>query len=682
MQTLPPLHTAREAVRDTLHGREIVDPYRWLEDEMSPRTREWVGAQNAHTRALLDALPGRTAIRARLNTLLAIGTVSAPRVRGERAFFTRRSGTQNQPVVMVCEPNGVERVIVDPNTVSAEGLVALDWWYPSWDGTLLAYGFSESGDEWSTLRVLDVETGEVLPDAIERTRFAAVAWLPDDSGFYYTRYPARGDVPRGEENYGKKVYLHRLGSEVADDPLIFGHDLEPEAMPWVIISRDGRYLVVSVSHGWERSDVYVRNLEDAGSTFVPVAVGEDAHFTPDLVNGTLYLLTNLGAPRYRLYQVDPAHPERASWGELIPEDPEAVLESVTFSDGRILGQYLRNAVSRLTVFGAEGERQREVDLPALGTVTGVNGTWDTETAYVSFESFTLPPTVLSLHPATGQTARWAAVEADINSDDYTVEQQWYTSRDGTRVSMFIVAPSGLDRSIAHPTLLTGYGGFNLSRTPLFAPTNFVWLEHGGVYALPNLRGGGEYGEEWHRAGMLERKQNVFDDFIGAAEHVIAQGYTDTDHLTIAGRSNGGLLVGAALTQRPDLFRAVVCGVPLLDMLRYHMFQIARLWIPEYGTAENPDQFPFIHAYSPYHHVEEGVCYPATLLVTAEADTRVDPLHARKMAALLQAAQGCDRPILLSVEAKAGHGMGKPLVKVVDDQTDFWSFLFWQVGVQA
>jgi len=681
LSKIPP--TPAQTVVDELHGHAIADPYRWLEQGDSPTTVAWVEEQNTWTRSQLDRFEGREAIHRQLARLLSVGVVTAPRVRNGRYFFTRREGEQNQPVLYVRRgQEGKERVLLDPNRANPEGTVSLDWWYPSTDGRLLAYGYSTNGDEWSTLYVVDVDSGELLPDRVERARYASVAWLHDGSGFYYTRYPLPGEVPPGEENYHKRLFFHHLGDDPRDDPEVFVTELEPEHMLFASISPDGRYLTVPVQRTFDRWDIYVRDLESPDSSFFPVAVGYDALFVPEIADSAMYLHTNLEAPHWRLFRVPLDHLEREHWQEIIPEPVDAVLESVTLAGGRIVAQYLHDATSALAVHAPDGSLLHGVELPMLGTVTMVSGEWEDPEAFYAFESFTLPPAVYRLLAAGGEANVWASVDAPAPPETYAVEQVWYTSRDGTPVSMFLVYRKGLDRSRPHPTFLTGYGGFNISRTPAFARGLYLWLDHGGLYALPNLRGGGEYGEQWHQAGMLDRKQNVFDDFIAAAEYLIEEGYTEPSRLAISGGSNGGLLVGAALTQRPELFRAVVCSVPLLDMLRYHRFLIGRLWIPEYGSADDPKQFPFLYAYSPYHHVRDNTAYPAVMLMTAESDTRVDPLHARKMAARLQAATVSDHPILLRVEPRAGHGVGKPLTKLVEEQTDLWTFVFWQLGVEV
>jgi prolyl oligopeptidase len=683
MKTIPEAPPTREeVVTEEMHGRVIADPYRWLEDADSEATKEWVKRQNDYTASMLEAYPGREAIRDRLTELYSVGGVGAPTVRKGRYFYQRRDGTQNQPVLYIRDGrDGTERVLLDPNESSADGTVVLDWWFPSVDGTLLAYGYSTNGDEWSTLHLLQVDSGSMLPDRIERTRYSSVAWLPDNSGFYYTRYPKAGDVAEGEENYWNRFFFHRIGTDPGDDPEIHVTEMAREDMPSLSSSPDGRYLVASIFKGWERSNLYVRELARMDAPFVPVAEGEDAIFDAVVDGETLYIHTNLDAPRYRLIRVPAANPSRERWEEIIPERDDAVLESIALARDHIVATYLRNATSEVAVFDREGRHEFDAQLASLGTVTALTGNRDEPEAFFGFESFTVPSTVFRLDPATGDSSIWATVEADIRSSDFTMRQDWYTSKDGTRISIFLVHRIDLDRSRPHPTVLTGYGGFNVNRTPMFFRNVLLWLENGGVYALPNLRGGGEYGEEWHRAGMLDRKQNVFDDFISAAEYLVDEGYTDPSRLAISGGSNGGLLVGAAVTQRPDFFRAVVCQVPLLDMLRYHQFLIARLWIAEYGSAENPDQFPFIHAYSPYHRVREGEKYPAVLFTTAESDTRVEPLHARKMAALLQSVNASEHPILLRVETKAGHGVGKPIVKVIEESTDVWTFLFWQLSME-
>jgi prolyl oligopeptidase len=675
----PGVHTRRDDAVDVIHGERIVDPYRWLEDGDSPETRAWTAEQNARTASYLAQVAVRPALRARLEQLLAIGSLSAPTPARGRYFYQYRDGRQNQPILYVRDgSNGPERVLVDPNGLNPDGTTALDWYHPSEDGRLLAYGLSEDGNEESVLHVLDVDTGRLLADRIPHTRAADLAWLPDGSAFYYTRYPAPGEVPEGEEHYHRAVFHHPLGTDPAGDRLVFRPAVK-EHWPGVSLSPDGRWLLIGVARTFDQTDLYLQDLP-AGTAPVPVAKDLPALFDGHVVEDRLYIRTNLHAPTYGLYLLEAERPELATARVLVAPRPDAVLDSASVVGRHLALTYLERATSRLRLASLDGSEIREQPLPGIGSIFGIGAEWDGDELFYGFSSYTVPPSVYRIELGTGEQTLWRRVDADINPDRYEVRQVGYSSRDGTAVSMFVVQPRGLKLDGRNPTYLTGYGGFNISMTPGFSRSLFVWLEHGGVVAVPNLRGGGEYGETWHQGGMLANKQNTFDDFIGAAEWLIANGYTSPDRLAIAGGSNGGLLMGAVLTQRPELFRAVVIQVPLLDMLRYHLFLIARLWIPEYGSAEDPTQFAWLRAYSPYHQVRDGTAYPAVLLATAESDTRVDPMHARKMTARLQAATSSGYPVLLRLEAKAGHGAGKPIVKVLEELTDTWSFVFQELGV--
>ncbi|HEU5305408.1 MAG TPA: prolyl oligopeptidase family serine peptidase [Gemmatimonadales bacterium] len=678
---LPYPETRATDVVDILHGETIADPYRWLEEGDTPETRRWTEAQNALTQAHLAAAPGRDRIRRRLEELLAIGVLSVPTpVRG-RYFYLRREGRQNQPVLYWREGvEGADRVAVDPNTLNEAGTTALDWYQPSEDGRLLAYGISENGSEESVLHLLQPDTGRHLPERISRMRAASLAWLPDGRGFYYTRYPAPGTVPPGEEQYHRAIYFHALGGDPECDPLVF-KPAEKEHWPEVKLSPDGRWLLVHVARTFDQTDLYVRDLVSGGD-LVAVARDLPALFDGEIAHGQLFLRTNLDAPTYRLYLVDPESPERSTWREIVHPRGDAVLEGAAVTQGRLALSYLERASSRLRLVDFDGRVVQEVALPTLGSLFGVGTEWNGNELFYGFSSYTVPPSVYRIDLVTGETSLWRQVDADLDPGRFEVRQVSYQSRDGTPVSMFLVHRTGVGQNRPNPTYLTGYGGFNISMTPSFSRSLLLWLEHGGIVAIPNIRGGGEYGETWHQAGILGSKQNSFDDFIGAAEWLIREGYTTPERLAAAGGSNGGLLVGAVLTQRPELFRAVLVQVPLLDMLRYHRFLIARLWIPEYGSADDPEQYRWLRAYSPYHHVRQGVAYPAVLLATAESDTRVDPMHARKMAARLQAATSTDRPILLRLESRAGHGAGKPLSKVLDELTDSWTFVFSELGVEV
>src|SRR5712691_8333381 len=672
-------------VEETIQGHKIVDPYRYLEDVNNPDTRQYVEQELAYTRSILDPLPGRDSIHRRLSQLLTIGTIGPPQLGGKYYFYTRREGMQNQPVLYVREGvKGTDRALVDANQMAADGTVALDWWFPSEDGKYVAYGTSASGSEESTLHIIESATGKVLPDTIEGTRFASVAWQKDNSGFYYTRHPKKGDVPAGEEVYHVKVFYHALGTDPSKDPLLFGEGRKAQDVPNVALSDDGRWLLITVFEGWSKSEMYVQDL-NAGTLPVEMTTGKEFLYSADIYKNKIYITTNEGAPRYHVFVADPTNPKRENWKELIPQT-DAVLQGLSVFGGKLFAQYEHNASSQLKLFDLEGKKLDDIALPTIGTVFASGGKWDKNEAFFGFQSFTVPPSIFRYDLNDHKTALWGKVEApSIEPSAYEVKQVWYNSKDGTRVPMFVVYKKVLEKNGKNPTLLTGYGGFNISVTPAFNRSAYLWLEHGGVYAVANLRGGAEFGEDWHRAGMLDKKQNVFDDFIAAAEYLISEKYTDKDHLAIQGGSNGGLLMGAMITQRPDLFRAVVCAVPLFDMLRYQNFQIAKLWIPEYGSAEDPKQFDWLYAYSPYHHVKAGQEYPAILFMTADTDTRVDPMHAKKMAALMQAeaknGASKEKPILLRIETKAGHGQGKPVTKQIEENTDMYSFLFWQLGVK-
>jgi prolyl oligopeptidase len=684
----PPLTEARP-VTDVFHGTKIIDNYRWLEDGTSADTQKWVAAEMQYTRGVLDPLPGREAIHKRLTELLSIGNVSVPQVAGKYYFYTRREGMQNQPVLYVRGgSDGKDRVLLDANTLAADGTIALDWFEPSENGKYLVYGTSPSGSEMSTLHILETKSGAALPDTIERTRAASIAWLHDNSGFYYTRYPKKGDVADGQEVYNRHVFFHYLGDNSEQDKLIFGEGRDPEDWPNVTLDNDGRLLLITVEQGWTKSELFLMDLKK-GTPPTRITTGKNFLYTATPYNGRLYITTNEDAPRYRVFLAEAGNYERDDWQELIPQS-DAILQGATVFGGELFVRYEQNASSQLKVFNLLGEKLRDIALPAIGSVFGTGGKWNHDEVFYGFQSFTFAPSIYRYDLKDGSTSLWTKVDAPaIDPSAYEMQQEWFGSKDGTRVPMFIVhkktGASGLFKKDSHnPTLLTAYGGFNVSVTPLFSRSAYLWMEHGGVLAMANLRGGAEFGEDWHRAGMLDKKQNVFDDMIAAAEHLIAEKYTDKDHLAIQGGSNGGLLMGAMMTQRPDLFRAVICQVPLLDMLHYQDFQIAKLWIPEYGSAENPEQFKWIYAYSPYHHVKAGVEYPAVLFMTADTDTRVDPMHAKKMAALMQAeaknGKSRTRPILLRIEAKAGHGAGKPVAKQIEEFTDVYSFLFWQLGV--
>jgi prolyl oligopeptidase len=681
-----PPPTEAKPVIDIFHGTKVLDNYRWLENGSSPETQKWVEQQMSYTRGTLDRLAGRDALHKRLTELLSIGSVTQPVIAGRHYFYTRREGMQNQPLLYVREGlNGPDRALVDANQLAADGTIALDWFQPSENGKYVAYGTSPSGSEMSTLHIIETKTGTVLPDTIERTRAASIAWKLDNTGFYYTRYPKKGDVPAGQEMYNRHVFYHELGDDPNDDDkLIFGEGRDAEDWPSVNLSNDGRWLLISVSQGWTRSELFLMDVKK-GTPPTRITTGKNFLYGGEVYNDKLYVTTNEDAPRYRVFVADAGNYDREAWKELIPQ-ADAVLQGAAVFGGKLFAQYEQNASSQLKIFDVDGKKLNDLPLPAIGTVYGSGGRWDRDEVFYGFQSFTFAPSIYRYDLKDGSTTLWTKVDApSIDPSTFEVNQEWCKSKDGTRVPMFVVHKKGIQKNGKNPTLLTAYGGFNVSLTPSFSRTAYLWMEHGGVYAVANLRGGAEFGEDWHRAGMLDKKQNVFDDMIAAAEHLIAVKYTDKNHLAVQGGSNGGLLMGAMMTQRPDLFRVVVCQVPLLDMLHYQDFQIAKLWIPEYGSSENAEQFKWLYAYSPYHHVKAGTEYPATLFMTADTDTRVDPMHAKKMAALMQAeaknGASPTRPILLRIESKAGHGAGKPVTKQIEEFTDVYSFLFWQLGVR-
>ncbi len=605
-----------EVVEDNIHGHKIADPYRWLENSQASDTQQYVHDELAYTRSILDPLPGRAQTHQRLTQLLSIGTIGTPQLGGNFYFYTRREGTQNQPVLFVREGiNGKDRTLLDVNQLAADGTVALDWWFPSEDGKYVAYGTSASGSEESTLKVIETATGKQLPDTIERTRFASVAWKKDNSAFFYSRHPKKGDVPSGEEVYHVKIFYHVMGTDPAKDPLIFGEGRKAQDIPGVqLADDDDRWLLITVFQGWAKSEMYLQDLK-AGTPPVEITSGKDFLYSGEVYQNKLYITTNEDAPRSRVLVVDAANPKRENWKEIVPQS-DAVLQNTAIVGGKLGAQYEKNASSLLKLFQLDGKFIDDIPLPAIGTVSGTGSKWNRQEIFFGFQSFTIPPSIYHYDLSSRKTNLWDKVNAPgIDPSAYEVHQLWYTSKDGTKVPMFVFHKKGLELNGHNPTLLTGYGGFNVSLTPSFVGGRYIWLEHGGIFAVANLRGGAEFGEDWHQAGMLQKKQNVFDDFISAAEFLISQKYTDKDHLAIQGGSNGGLLVGAAFTQRPDLYRAVVCQVPLLDMLRYQNFQIAKLWIPEYGSAEDSKQFDWLYAYSPYHHVKPGTQYPAILPCT-------------------------------------------------------------------
>jgi prolyl oligopeptidase len=681
--------TRKDDLVEVLHGVAVEDPYRWLEDGESPEVRAWDEAQNAATRAWLARIPGRDALRGRVRALLSIGYVGAPVVRtmgdGTRRYFhMRREGSQEQAVLYRRDGvGGVDHVLIDPAPLSADGATAVDWWAVTRDGARVAWGVSDAGSEESTLRVRDVATGADLSDRIPHTRHATVAWLPDGRSFFYTRYPAAGDVPPGDEKYFCRVYRHTLGDDWTRDPVVFGEGRDKLDVPSVLVSPGGRWLVVRVHMGWQRSEVWLKDLATADAPWVAVATGVEALYEPTPLDDVLYVMSNDGAARYRLFAVDYAAPARASWREILPEGRDVLTDIVVLggADRVIVASYLHEASARIERFTAEGTLLGPIDLPVLGSAV-VAAAWDGDEVFVELTSFATPWQVLRFDLPSGATTTWDRVGAGLAPSGLEVSMLYATSKDGTRVPMFVVERAGRPRDGQAPAVLYGYGGFNIAQTPAFSSRTLLTVEHGGAWAVALLRGGGEFGEDWHRAGMLEHKQNVFDDLYACAEELVRAKVTRPERLGVVGGSNGGLLVATAVTQRPELFRAGLSLVPLADMLRYHRFRIGKLWTAEYGDPDDPAAFAWLYAYSPYHRVNPGTRYPAVLFTTAESDSRVDPMHARKMAAQMQEAQADPtHPILLRVESRAGHGAGKPVAKLVDEVSDELAFLFHELGME-
>ncbi|MGH8824049.1 MAG: prolyl oligopeptidase family serine peptidase [Jiangellaceae bacterium] len=688
--TYPPAPRGDDA--DVLHGVTVPDPYRRLEDPADPATEDWSRAQDDLLDKHRAGWSARRSLHDRLAELLRAGSVGTPAWRGERAFHTRRTADQEHAVLLTIDAGGAERILVDPTALDPTGATTLDTWQPSREGDLLAYQLSVGGTEESVLRVLDVGTGQDVDGPIDRARYSPVAWLPGGEAFYYVRRLAPKLVPAGEEQYHRRVYLHRLGADPAEDVEIFGAGLLATTYFGASVSRDGRWLVVTAAEGTApRNDVWIADLEasDALSPeLIPVQVGADAHLYAQVGrDGRLYLWTDRDAPRGRLAVGDPADPAPQNWTDLLPEDPQAVLEDYAILDDLdrpvLVATRTRHAISEVSVHDlATGERIGTVDLPGLGSVGGLSERPEGgHEAWFGYTDHTTPGRVLRYGAVSGSLTTWAESPGTVDVPAVRSQQVTYRSADGTEIRMMIVSPNGRpDRP--RPTVLYGYGGFNVSLTPAFSASILAWIEAGGVWAVAGLRGGAEQGETWHRAGMREHKQNVFDDFHAAAEFLVANGWTTAGQLGISGGSNGGLLVGAALTQRPELYRAILCSAPLLDMVRYERFGLGATWSDEYGTAGDPEELGWLLSYSPYHHVRAGVSYPAVLFTVFDGDTRVDTMHARKMCAALQEATSADpgkRPVLIRAEGEVGHG-ARAVSRTVDLVADQLAFLADQLGL--
>lgn len=665
-----PPPTRREAVTDVLHGVEIVDHYRWLEVQQSPETRAWIDAQNEFTHSLLDPLLVVPEIQKRLTELLRVDDQSMPVERAGRYFsFKKKSDQDLQVLCMRQGVDGEDQVLIDPHPLSADHTTTIGLSGISQDGKLLAYGVRQGGLDEIEIRIREVDSGNDLPDRLPAGLYRSLAFTHDNQGFYYGLH---------DRQKGVRIRHHKLGEDRANDKEVFGEDYGPDKWISVEVSDNGRYVLYAVRHGWGRSELYVQDLKSKAP--IRTLVNDiDAAFATEFAGDVLLAQTDWDAPKRRIMAIDLGKPA-AEWKQVIAETDDAI-EDFSAAGGKIFVHYLHDVSSQIKIFSAEGKPLGEVPLPGAGSSNSPRGRWDNAEAFYEFESYTQPPVIYRLDTASGKASAWKSSRVPFDPAPFETKQVWYASKDGTKVPMFLIHKAGLNLDGNNPTMLYGYGGFNVSLVPRFRSSFAVWIERGGVLAVPNLRGGGEFGEAWHRAGMLQNKQNVFDDFIAAAEWLIGNKYTQPSRLAIQGGSNGGLLVGAAMTQRPELYHAVLCTFPDLDMVRYYQFENNnKPALLEYGNAGDPEQFKFLHAYSPYQRVKEGTNYPAVLLTSGDADTRVPPLQARKMAAVLQHATASGRPVMLLYDTKAGHSGGKPLSKIVEDQSLEIAFLVSQTGL--
>jgi prolyl oligopeptidase len=669
--------TKRQEIVEEIHGQTVEDPYRWLEAEDEDAVQDWMNQQNDIARSYLSDLERHDPLEERFRELYYVETMSEPTRKGEFVFYSRKPADQEKAIYYWRKLESEdETVLLDPNKMSDDGSIAVKGIFPSHDGTTVAYKLSENNADASTLYVMDTVSGKKSEvDTIPNAKYAYPSWNPEGDGFYYTYLPKPKGVSVDERPGYSQVRFHELGTDPAKDEVIRPKTGDPKTFQGVWMSRNGNWLVHYISHGWDRDDVFYKNASREDGEWKELAVGTEHTYSVTMWDDQFYIKTDRDAPKKTLYKVAAAKAHDVDqWEVIVPED-EAVLEYVQVIGGHLVLTYLEKAANQMSVYTLEGKKVREVELPGLGASVGMSGDPRYDEAFYSFQSFTQPRQIYQTSIEEGGSELWASVEVPVDPSPYEVDQVTYESKDGTEVTMFLVHRKDIELDGDNPTLLYGYGGFNISMRPYFRASIYPWLEAGGVYAVPNLRGGGEYGEEWHEAGMLENKQNVFDDFIAAAEFLIAEGYTTPARLGIYGGSNGGLLVGAVMTQRPELYGAVVCAVPLLDMLRYHLFGSGKTWMLEYGDPDNPEHFRWLAEYSPYHHVEDDTDYPALLMLSADSDDRVDPMHARKFVAAVQHATNSGEPVLLRVEQNAGHGGGNMVKKTVSEQADLYAFLF-------
>lgn len=674
--------TRKDSVTDTYFGTEVSDPYRWLENDTATETENWVKAQNAVTNDYLSKIPYRNEIKDRLTELFDYPRISAPFNVGEYYFFYKNDGLQNQAVIYYQKgKDGEPEVFIDPNTLSKEGTVSIGLMGASKDDKYIAFSQSKAGSDWSEIYVKEIATNKTLDDKLEWVKFSGASWYKD--GFYYSRYPKPAPgTELSADNKNHSIYYHKLGTDQSEDKLFYQNEASPNLYHYCSITEDKDYLIMYAASGTDGFETFVKDLKNDGPLIKVCSGFDNKTNIIDFYNGQFYATTDIDAPNYRLVTFKPGKFEQSAWKDLIPETKETLV-NVSTGGGYLFAEYLKNAQSEVAQYNYDGSKVRDIAFPAPGSAGGFSGERDDKTLFYSFTSFTYPTTIFEYTIESGESTVFNQPDLKFNPDDFESKQVWFDSKDGTKIPIFLVYQKGLELNGNNPTLLYGYGGFNISLTPSFSTSNIVFLENGGVYALVNLRGGGEFGEEWHQQGMKEKKQNVFDDFIGAAEYLIAEKYTSPDKLAIKGGSNGGLLVGAAMTQRPDLFAVALPAVGVMDMLRFHKFTVGKGWVPEYGSADSSKtQFEYLYAYSPLHNLEDGTDYPATMITTGDHDDRVVPAHSFKFAARLQEAHAGDDPVLIRIETNAGHGAGKPMSKIIDEQADIWAFTLYEMGVKS
>lgn len=674
--------TAKETVVDDYHGTKVEDPYRWLEDDHSDATKQWVKQENSVTFGYLATIPFRDAVRKRLEALWDYPKYSSPFKKGDYYYFFKNDGLQNQAILYRQQGmNGEPEEFLNPNKLNKDGIAALGGFNFSKNNKYLAYSVSLAGSDWQEVFVMDVATKQLIKDKIEWTKFSGYSWN-NDEGFYYSGYDKPDETSKlVKQNQFHKVYYHKLGTEQKDDQLVYEDKSHPLRYHGAGLTEDQRFLILNISEGTSGAEIWYRDMKNPAqkdwSLLIPGFKSE-----PDVIDNDgdkILIRTNDEAPNYKVVLVDPKNPGKDNWKTIIPEKEEA-LQSVSTGGGFLFVQYLKDASTKVYQYTYDGKLVREINLPGIGTASGFGGEKTDKEFFYTYTSFSTPPTIYKYTIADGQSSLFRKTEVKLNTDDFVTEQVFFTSKDGTQVPIFLTYKKGIQRNGNNPVLIYGYGGFNIPVTPGFSISNAFFIEQGGIYAVVNLRGGSEYGEKWHHAGMLEKKQNVFDDFIGAAEFLIAKKFTNPNKIAIRGGSNGGLLVGAAMTQRPDLFKVALPAVGVMDMLRFHKFTVGWGWTVEYGSSDSASQFPYLYKYSPYHNLRPGVKYPATMVTTADHDDRVVPAHSFKFAARLQEYNTGTNPVLIRIDTDAGHGAGKPTSKSIDEAADIWSFVMQNLGM--